>query len=143
MGRQIQKNVFPHERRKIDRLRAVQFGMNRECRRIDVVNKFFETTNASQLDRLHKGAVRPERTFRDADVDLVFHWPDAMHSFRFQFRDQTIFFAFEMQALGRNLLQMDFHFLNFFPSALATMPGTNFETSPPSRAISFTKRELK
>ena len=140
---QIQKNVFPHERRKINRLRAVQFGMNRKRRRLDVVNKFFETTNASQLDRLNKRAVRPERTFRNADVDLVFHRPEAVDSFRFQFRNEAIFFAFEVQALGGNLLQMDFHFLNFFPSALATMPGTNFETSPPSRAISFTNRELK
>ena len=87
MRRQIQKNIFPHERRKIDRLRAVQFGMNGERRRLDVVNKFFETTNASQFDWLNKRAVRPERTFRDADVDLVFHRPEAMDSFRFQFRN--------------------------------------------------------
>src|ERR1700730_8978892 len=32
---------------------------------------------------------------------------------------------------------------NFFPSALATAGGTKLETSPPKRAISFTRRELK
>lgn len=143
MRRQIQQKVFPHERRKIDRLRPAQFGVDRERRNFHVLDKFFETADASELDRLRERAVGPKRTFRHADVDFVLHRTGATNSVRFQIADQTIFLPLQMQSLGWNLFEMNFHFLNFFPSKLATVAGTNFETSPPSRAISFTSRELK
>src|SRR6516165_5334782 len=151
MRRQIQKNVFPNEWREIDRLRSVQFGMQCEGRDLDVVPEFFETGDATQFDQLFERPVYPTRAFRNSNVDFVLHRPDATYAFGFQLRSQAIFLAFEIQSFRWDLFEMNFHFrilspsqrLNFFPSELVTTAGTNFEMSPPSRAISFTNRELK
>src|SRR2546423_6731521 len=85
----------------------------------------------------------PERTFRDPEIERVTQRTRADDAFRFQFRNRTLFFALEMLALVLNLAEMDFHSFNFARNAFATRAGTKSVTSPPSRAISFTIRELK
>ena len=109
MRRQIQQEVLPHERGKIDRFRAAQFGMNRKRRDVDFVDKFFETGDTGQLDRLIERAVSPKRALSHPDVDLVLQRAGATDALGLQPWNQAIFLAFEMRSLGRNLFEMNFH----------------------------------
>src|SRR5258708_1504567 len=127
----------------------MKFRVERERGNLDVVNEFLQAGHARQLDRLFKRTICPKRAFRNSDEDLVLHRSDAANAFRLELGNQAIFLAFEVQSFRRNLFQMNFHArnlsiqaLNFFAKALATTAGTNLDTSPPSRAISFTNREL-
>ena len=52
MRREIKENVFTHKRRKIDSLRSMQFGVEGKRRDSDFVNKFFQTGDAAEFDRL-------------------------------------------------------------------------------------------
>jgi hypothetical protein len=109
MGRQIQQNIFPYERRKIDNFRPVQFRVQRKRRHLDFVHEFFQTSHATQFYWLHERAICPKRVIRNADVDLVMKRAGATDLFRLQFRDRTGFFAPETRTFGRNLFEMNFH----------------------------------
>ena len=83
--------------------------MNRERRDFDLVHEFFETANAGELDGLQQGAIRSQSTFSHSDVEAVSHRAGATDTFRLQLRNETIFFAFQMQSFGRDLLEVNFH----------------------------------
>jgi len=76
--RQVEEQIFADERRKIDYLGAGQLEVDRECRHFDFVPEVCQTRNATQLHRLGKSTAGPERTFADADVDLVTKRPSAV-----------------------------------------------------------------
>ena len=113
-----------------------------EGRHFDVEAKRLEAPHAFQFDRLDEMARYPERAFRNPQVERVSQRPGADHAFRGQFGNRTFLPTFEMKAIGLDLTEMDFH-LSFLLSSIATRPGTKSFTSPPSRAISFTIRELR
>jgi hypothetical protein len=75
----------------------------------DVVAEWLEAAYAFQFDRLDKGAGDPKRAFGDPEVQRVPERPGALDLFRGQLRDRTFLFAFEMQAVGLDLPEMDFH----------------------------------
>ena len=143
MRRQVEQNIFANVGREIDDFRPGQFVMDRERGHLDVEAKRLETANAFQFDRLREMTGDPKRAFRNAKIERVTQRPGANNSFRFQVGDRAFFRAFEMLALNLNLAQMNFHSFSFFRSAFATLAGTKSVTSPPSRAISFTIRELR
>ena len=143
MRGKIQQNIFAHVGTEIDHFRAGQFVMNRKRGHLDIEPKRFETANAFQFNRLGEVARGPERTFRDAEIERVPQRAGADHAFRFQIRNRKVFLALEVLALFLDLAQMNFHWLSFLASAFATRGGTKSVTSPPSRAISFTMRELR
>src|SRR5207248_3690077 len=151
---------FAQEGRDIDVLRPVQFGVERKRRNLDFVLELFEAGHAAQLNRLRDHPIGPKRAIGNSKVQAVTHRPNAANFRRRDVAEGTIFFALQMQASRRNLIQMNFHAasffevqitaatfpnsgLNFFASASATSDGTNAEASPPSLAISFTIRELR
>ena len=143
MGGKIQQNIFANVRREIDHFRTGQLVMDRKRRNFDVEPKRFETADALQFNRLRQVAGDPERTFGKAKVERVTQRTGAGDAFRFHLRDRTLFLAFEVLALGLDLAQMNFHIASFARNAFATRAGRKFFTSPPSRAISFTIRELR
>jgi hypothetical protein len=59
IGRQIQQNILSHKRRDIDRLRPVQFGVERKRWDLDFVLELLETGHTRQLDRLRNCSIRP------------------------------------------------------------------------------------
>ena len=109
VGRQIQQDILAHERRDIDVLRAVQFGMERERRNLDFVVELFETGHAAQLNRLRNRSIGPKRAIGNAEVETVTHRADAPNFRRCDVAERTIFFADEMQTFRRDLVQMNFH----------------------------------
>lgn len=141
--RQIEQDIFAQIRREIDELRPGQFEMKGESFRLDVEWKQLETADALELDRLSELATGPQCTFRNSHVERVAKRSGAAHIFCREIGDRRFFLALEMQTVGVNLSEMDFHRLSLFRSALATLAGTNSVTSPPSRAISFTILELR
>src|SRR5207253_4846689 len=112
VGRQIQQDILAHERGDIDVLRAVQFGVERECRNPDFVLELFETGHAAQLNRLRNRSIGPKRAIGNSEVEGVTHWPDAANFRRRDVAERTIFFADEMQTFRRDLVQMDLHWRN-------------------------------
>ena len=66
---QVQEDVLPHKRRQIDRLRPGEFGVEGELRHANRVYEALQTRDAGQLDRLGEGAIRPERAFRDPEIE--------------------------------------------------------------------------
>ena len=143
IGRQIEQEIFPNERCQIDRFRSAEFMMDREIRNLDRVHETFETGNAGQFDRLRERATGPERAFGNPEIERVSQRTGANDFVPLELGDWAILLAFQVEAVGWNLSQMNFHFPNFRAKAAATTAGTKAAISPPSRAISFTIRELK
>src|SRR5437763_522516 len=142
--------------------------MDRESFHLDIEPKRFEAADAFQFNRLRETTRDPERTFRNAKIERVAQRASADDTFRRQIWNRTFLLALEMEPVGLNLAEMDFHETNFFcrPSvsdrfrgrrftetpyncssfvcnAFATRAGTKSVTSPPMRAISFTIRQLR
>src|SRR5437588_1520016 len=142
--------------------------MDRESFHLDVEAKRFEAADAFQFNRLREMTRDPERAFRNAEIERVTQRAGAYDTFRRQIRNRTFLLALEMEPIGLNLAEMNFHSNGFFcrPSgsdgvrgrrftetpynclsfvcnAFATRVGTKSVTSPPRRAISFTIRELR
>ena len=63
--------ILPHERRKIDQFRSGQLGVNGKSLTTISNGKRFETTHATQLDRLSQFAFDPERALGNAGVEAV------------------------------------------------------------------------
>ncbi len=143
IGRQIQQDVFANERRQVDRLRSTKLGVQSEIPDFDDVGELLQTGHANHLDWLRERAVSPERTVGDTDIERIAQWSRADGAFFRQLRDGAFLLAFEVETLGSDLSEMNFHDLNFLVKAVATGGGTNFAMSPPRRAISFTILELK
>ena len=110
--RQIQQQVLAHEWRKIDRLRPAQLGVHCKCRYLNLVQKFFQTRNASQLHRLRERSARPQRPTRNTQVDAVMERTSTTNSLRLQFQNRTFLIPLEMQTSSWNLFQMNFHSRN-------------------------------
>src|ERR1700704_5213219 len=117
--------------------------MDGEGRHLDVEPKRLQAPYAFHFDRLHEMARYPERPFRDPEIERVTQRPGADDVFRGKFWNRTFLLAFEMKAVGLDVAKMHFHCLSFRLSSAATRAGTKSFTSPPSRAISFTIRELR
>src|SRR2546423_8104311 len=142
MRGKVQQNIFAHVRSEIDHFGPGQFMVNRKRRNLDIEPKRLQTANAFQFDRLRQMTRDPERTFGDAEIERVAQRTGALDVFCFEIGNRTLFFALEMLAFALDLAQMNFH-LSLVRNAFATRAGTNSVTSPPSRAISFTIRELR
>src|SRR6476469_2977522 len=143
MRGKIEQNILANVRREIDHFRTGQLVVDRKRRHLDVEPKRLEKTDAFQFNRLGQMAGDPERTFGKAEVERVTQRTGAGDTFRFHLRDRTLFLAFEMLTLGLDLAQMNFHIASFARNAFATRAGRKSFTSSPSRAISFTIRELR
>lgn len=109
MGGEVEQKIFPHERPEIDRLGSVQLGMDCKRRNFDLVNEFFETGDAAQLDRLTEGAIGPERAIGHAKIEIILKRSSAPNAFRFEIWNQAIVFTLQMQPFGRNLFEMNLH----------------------------------
>jgi len=68
---QIQQKILSYQWRKIDSLRSSQLHMHCKCRYFNLMDKFFQTRHTTQFHRLRKRSVNPERSGRDADVEVV------------------------------------------------------------------------
>jgi hypothetical protein len=141
--------------------------MNRERFHLDIEFERLEAADAFQFHRLGQGAGRPKGSFGNTEIERVSERPGANDVFAGEIGDGAFFLAFEVQPVGLDLAEVNFHCTNrsivgrlcqtppgrprrftdtpynFFLSALATRAGTKSVTSPPSRAISFTMRELR
>lgn len=117
--------------------------MDRKSFCFDLEWKRFETTDAPKLDRLSKRASRPHRSLGNSQVERIPQRSSAADILLREIKNRAFFLALEMQTVGVNLSEMDFQFLNLARSAAATWAGRNSATLPPSRAISFTIRELR
>src|SRR3954464_4578015 len=117
--------------------------MDRERVNLDVVREWLEAADALQFHRLGKCPGNPKGPFRNPEIQGVTQWPGANDAFRGQFGNGTYLFSFKMEPVGLNLAQVNFHDFNLRARASATRGGTKPVTSPPSRAISLTMRELR
>lgn len=106
---EIEQKIFPHERREIDLLRPRQIGVNGEIVDDNLERKFFKTTDAVQFDRLSQFALDPERSLRDADVQLKAKRPGTTRFFAIKLGQGTILLTFQVQTFSWNLTQMNFH----------------------------------
>src|SRR5436190_10315229 len=109
VGRQIQKNVLAHERRDIDRLGPMQFGVERESRHLDFVFELIETGNAAHFHLLGNRSISPERPIGYAKIETIMHRRDATNFLRRQIAERTIFVTRKVQTLRWDLIQMNFH----------------------------------
>jgi hypothetical protein len=76
---------------------------------LDVEWKRFETANASKLDRLSERASGPDRPLGDSQVERITQRSGAADIFLGEFGNLAFFLALEMQTVGVNLSEMDFH----------------------------------
>jgi predicted RNA methylase len=102
----------------------VQFGVERKRRNLDFVLELFEAGHAAQLNRLRDHPIGPERAIGNSKVEAVTHRPNAANFRRRDVAERTIFFAVQMQASRRDLIQMNFHAASFskFRSRLQRFP---------------------
>ena len=146
IGRQIEQNVFSHERREIDHLRPGQLGVNGKSRHLDLERKRLETADATQFDRLRQRSVCPKRAFGNPDVERIAQRPGAVGSLPPRARESDNLLRLPDAGLRPESGGDEFS-SNLSVFLVRTLPphcaGTNSLTSPPSRAISFTIRELR
>jgi len=109
VGGEIQQNVFTHIGREIDQLRTGQLMMDRERGHFDIESEWLEAAHAFQFDRLDKMAGYPKRAFRNPEVQRITQRSHTNDIFRRQIGNRTFFFAFEVQTVGLDLAEMDFH----------------------------------
>ena len=88
--------------------------MDRESLHLDVEPKRFEAADAFQFNRLREMTRGPERAFRNAEIERVAQRASAYDTFRRQIRNRKFLLALEMEPVGLNLAEMDFHGTNFF-----------------------------
>ena len=106
---QIEQNILAHIRGEIDQLRSAQVVMDGKSFYRDLERKRLETTNAFQFDRLNERPRRPERPFGNPEVERIAQWPAANHVFGGKLGNRTFFLALQMESVGWNLAEMDFH----------------------------------
>ena len=112
MGRKIKQNVFSHVRGEIDQLGTRQFLVDGE--RGTSMSKgngsrhrtHFNSTGWASVPVTHRAPSEiPE-------VQRVAERPSADDTFRGELGNRTLFFALEMQAIGLDMPEMDFHDAN-------------------------------
>src|SRR2546423_9968794 len=86
--------------------------MNREGGNLDFETEWLQASHAFELDRLSEVAGHPKRAFGDSEIERVTQRPGANDVFRGQLWNWAFLFALEMQALGLDLPEMDFHGAN-------------------------------
>ena len=101
--RQIEQDVFSHERRKVDHFGPGKFGVNGKLVHLDVERKRLETANATQLNRLGQRPINPKRTFGNPHLEGVAKGPGAARLLRIELGNRAIFLALEMESFGRYL----------------------------------------
>ncbi len=69
----------------------------------------FETTNAPQLDRLSEIAAGPQGALGNSQVERIPQRAGATDILRLELGNRAFFLALEMQALGVNVPEMNFH----------------------------------
>jgi len=109
MRRQVQQDIFAQMWREIDHLRPGQIEVDRKSFCFDIEWKRIETPDAPKLDRLHERASRPERSLGDSQVERIPQRSGAADILRGEIGDGAFFLALEMQAVGVNLPEMNFH----------------------------------
>lgn len=109
MRRQVQQNIFANVRGEIDDLGPGQFMMNRKGFHCDIERKRLEATHAFQFDRLRKHPCHPQSAFRDAEVERITERAGADDTFRSEIGNRAFLLTLEMEAVGLNLAEMDFH----------------------------------
>src|SRR4029079_8890397 len=92
----------------------------------NLVDKLFQTRDATQLHRLRQRPVRPESAASTANVDIVMQRASALNVLRCQLLDWTIVFPAQMQTLRRDLFQVYFHELTLQIS-LAKFPAQRID----------------
>ena len=134
IGWEIKQNVFAHERREVEQFRSGQLGVHSKGADLNVVTERLQTGDAAQFDRQCQRPICPKRALGDPEIERINRRPRASVPFRLQLRNRTIFFAFKMQAVMRNLVEMNF---------LATSPnfinGFSCSTHPP-HSLARTRR---
>lgn len=110
---QIQQDILSNERREIDRLRPGKLGVEGELRHANRVHEALETGDARQLDRLRERAIGPKRAFGNPEVERKLQRARARDSLLLELGDGTFLFAFEVQAVGGDLSDMNFHSRDF------------------------------
>src|SRR6266480_7062503 len=104
--------VVENKQRDIDSFRPAQLRVHGKRGHLNFVNKVFQTRYATELDWLRQRAARPERASRNTQIDIVMQPTSATNSLCFHFLNWAILLPFQMQTLGWNLFQMNFHWGN-------------------------------
>jgi hypothetical protein len=109
VGRQIEQDIFAQIRREIDQLRSGQIEMKRESFCLDLERKRFETADALKLDRLSERATSPQGAFGNTHIERVAERPGTADILCRQIGNGAFLLAFEMDTVGVNLSEMNFH----------------------------------
>lgn len=112
ISRETEENVLPHEWSEVDFLRAGQFDVDGEIFHFDLESETFEASDALQLDWLSELTVGPKRAFRNPCIERITQRPGAARLLGIKLRQGTLFLVLEMQPIGGNLTQMNFHTQN-------------------------------
>jgi hypothetical protein len=96
MRGKIQQKVFADEWAQIHGLGSGEFNVCREQWDLDYMDKFFQTRDALELDRLPQITVRPQRISGKPDVQFVLKRANATDVLGFELGDWAILFPFEM-----------------------------------------------
>ena len=83
--------------------------MDRKSLCFDIEWKRLEAPDAAKLDRLRQRASRPERSLGNSQVERIPQRSSAANILRREIENWAFFLALEMQAIGVNLSEMNFH----------------------------------
>lgn len=109
MRGKIQQNVFTNVGSEIDQLRAAELVVDGEGRHFDVEPERLQAPHAFQFHWLDEMACYPERAFRDSQIERVTQRPGAADAFRGELGNRTFLLAFEMETIGLDVAEVDFH----------------------------------
>jgi hypothetical protein len=76
---------------------------------VDIERKRLETAHTFEFNGLGKRPGHPERSLGNPQVEGITKRAGADDAFGCELRDGAVFFALEMETVGLDLAQMDFH----------------------------------
>lgn len=137
-------NILSYFGGQVNQLSSIKFFLGRK--RLDF-NRLLEALQAFYAFSADGDGYPPRRenpSIGKTDIQRIRQRRNRL-GFRFlQTQDRSVLLSFDMQcAASGNLMQVNLHDANFCFRRSTTPAGTNGSTFPPSRATSFTIRELR
>ena len=109
MNRKSEENILSNPWRQVDQFGPCELDLSRKVSNANRKDESLEATDALQSD-IHPDFSRYKETGpRYSDIERVFDRPQGPNLIFLQLQDVGFFFAFEVNAFRRNLLQMYFH----------------------------------
>src|ERR1700730_10836874 len=104
-----EEDILSNPRRQVDQFGANQLDLSHKILNANREDESLQATNALQSNIHSEFSGHEQTRSRNSDVQRVFdgaRWPNLIFH---QVQDVGFFFAFEVNAFRRNLLQMYFH----------------------------------